>query len=195
MWSSWTRNFRATHSLTQEDAAAMLGVDPRTVRRWEAGQEPTKAARERLSAMLAPSPAHLMGDFLVELLKTSTDYIMLLDIDLRVIANSQSHQRFMQQHHRIDDIIGVSWLKYVPRSYAEWLDTQGQTRGMLADGFVSRRVPYIYTPKSGSDKRASAGFADHTLLRLAYGAVHMTVTRELPRDVVLSIGEDVTLIG
>jgi transcriptional regulator with XRE-family HTH domain len=195
MWSNWTRTFRAAHSLTQEGAAAMLGVDPRTVRRWEAGQEPTKAARERLSAMLAPSPAHLMGDFLVELLKTSTDYIMLLDNDLRVIANSQSHKRFMQLHHGIDDAVGLSWQKYVPKTYAEWLETRGSTRGMLEDGFVSRRVPYIYTPKVGSEKRPSAGFADHTLLRLASGPVHMTVTRELPREMVSSIGEDVTLIG
>jgi hypothetical protein len=173
----------------------MLFVDTRTVRRWEAGQEPTRAARERLSATLAPSPAHLMGDFLVELLKTSPDYIMLLDSDLRVVANSQSHKRFMQQHHNVDDIVGLSWQKYVPRSYAEWLEARGGTRGMLEDGFVSRRSPYIYTPKVGSEKLPSAGYADHTLLRLASGPVHLTVTRELPRDVVASIGEDVTLIG
>jgi transcriptional regulator with XRE-family HTH domain len=195
MWANWTKTFRETHALTQEAAAAMLGVDARTVRRWEAGQEPTKAARERLGAMLAPSPAHLMGDFLVELLKTSSDYIMVLGHDLNVLANSQSHQRFMKQHHGVDNVIGVSWQKYVPRSYAEWLDSRGGTRGMLEDGFVSRRVPYIYTPKAGSNKQASAGFADHTLMRLASGPVHMTVTRELPRDVVLSIAEDVTLIG
>jgi transcriptional regulator with XRE-family HTH domain len=195
MWSHWIRTFRETHALTQEGAAAMLGVDPRTVRRWEAGQEPTKAARERLSAKLAPSPAHLMGDFLVELLKTSSDYIMLLDSDLNVLANSRSHQRFMQEHHGIHDLIGVSWRKYVPRSYAEWLEVRGGTRGMLEDFFVSRRVPYIYTPKADSDKKPSAGFADHTLMRLASGPVHMTVTRELPRDVVTAIAEDVTLIG
>jgi transcriptional regulator with XRE-family HTH domain len=191
MWSNWTRNFRATHSLTQEDAAAMLGVDPRTVRRWE----PARAARERLSGIPAPSSAHLMGAFLVESLKTTTGCIMLLDSDLRVIANSNSHRRFMREHHGVDDLIGKSWRSYVPRSYTEWLEVRGQTRGMLEDGFVSRRVPYNYTPKAGSEKRGSSGFADHTLMRLASGPVHLTVTWELPRDVVCAIGEDVILIG
>jgi hypothetical protein len=112
-----------------------------------------------------------------------------------VIANSDSHKRFMKRHHSVDDIVGVSWQKYVPRSYAEWLEARGGTKGMIEDGFVSRRTPYIYTPKPGSGKLASAGFADHTLLRLASGNVHMTVTCEMSPDVVRLIGEDVTLIG
>jgi transcriptional regulator with XRE-family HTH domain len=195
MWANWTKAFRVKHQLTQEGVADMLGVDPRTVRRWEAGQQPTKEARGRLESLIAPSPAHLMGDFLPVLLETSPDYIMLLDPEFKVLATSASHRRFMTAHHGIADVVGLSWRRFVPHTYNDWIDSNGGTAGMLRNGFVSRRNPYSYTPKPGSGKQPSHGIADHTLLRLATGLVHMTVTKQLPQETIATLDEDVTRIG
>lgn len=41
--SSWVRSARRAAGLTQEQAAELLGVDARQVRRWESGESPMGA--------------------------------------------------------------------------------------------------------------------------------------------------------
>ncbi len=41
--SSWVRGARRAAGLTQEQAAELLGVDARQVRRWESGESPMGA--------------------------------------------------------------------------------------------------------------------------------------------------------
>jgi transcriptional regulator with XRE-family HTH domain len=96
MWHVWVKAYRERNELTQEAASVMLGVDPRTVRRWEAGQvTPTAQVRKRLSQLIVPSPAHELGAQLKPLLELSSDFILLFDQDLHVVAQSASHAAHM----------------------------------------------------------------------------------------------------
>jgi transcriptional regulator with XRE-family HTH domain len=121
MWHVWVKTYRDRHGMSQEAAAAMLGVDARTVRRWESEEVvPRPETIDRLRDILIPSPAHQMGDMLKSLLELSSDYIILLDANYKVVANSRSHQEFMWQHHQVQSVIGINWQAWQPAFYTQW---------------------------------------------------------------------------
>jgi transcriptional regulator with XRE-family HTH domain len=195
MWHVWVKTFRDRHGMSQEAAAEMLGVDARTVRRWEAEVvTPRPETVARLRDLLIPSPAHQMGTMLKSLLELSSDYIILLDARFKVVANSQAHQDFMWQHHKVQSIVGLDWQKWQPAHYTKWLIEQGGTKGLAEQGCVSRRNPYIYDPLPSKNKSGQAGINDHSLMRLPDGLVHLSVTRRLQREDVEGMSDEVTLL-
>ena len=115
MWHAWVKAYRDRHGLTHEQAAAMLGIEARTIRRWETGaSQPSLNLRSRLSQILVPSPAHQFGAAMKALLELSSNFIMLFDEDLRVVAQSQSHAAHMHQQYSLESMAGQDWRKYMP---------------------------------------------------------------------------------
>jgi transcriptional regulator with XRE-family HTH domain len=185
MWHVWVKAYRVRNELTQEQAATMLGVDPRTVRHWEAGAvEPSAAVRQRLSQILVPSPAHALGAQLRTLLEMSSDFIMLFDENLHVVAQSASHARHMYRQYGMASMVGQDWRRYMPAAFDAYVTDMGGPRGMVSNGFVSIRASFVRQPGEKGGAAASAGVSDHTLLRLADGVAHISITKSLhPEDV------------
>jgi transcriptional regulator with XRE-family HTH domain len=178
MWHVWVKAFRDRNDLTQDQAADMLGVDARTIRRWEAGTaEPTLATRTRLAHHIVPSPAHQLGEQLKSLLDLTSDFIMLFDQDLTVVAQSKSHQAHMALQYGHGDMVGKDWRRYMPATFDKFLADLGGPRGMVTNGFVSIRSGFLRQAGEKGGAIASAGLSDHTLLRLPEGIAHISVTR------------------
>jgi transcriptional regulator with XRE-family HTH domain len=194
MWSLFITDFRSKHNMTQEQAALMLGVEPRTIRRWEAGFEPSSSVRQRLMPILVPHAAHRMANDMQSLLELSSEYIMILDEDFNIIANSKSHQRFMFETYKIQSIIGLCWMKWIPSAYRDWIEQSGKTTGLYKSGFVSRRTPYAAKANLNRGRGETCGINDHTLLRVDGSKIHLTVTKELPRNIVTALTENLTYV-
>jgi DNA-binding XRE family transcriptional regulator len=174
MWSQWTKAFRDKHGMTQEDAAAMLGVDSRTVRRWEAGVTPLKKHRDALEKFLMPSVAHRMGEQFRVLMESSVHPMILMDKDFTVIAQSKSHLAHRHRTYGRADITGESYLKFAAPNAVAYVESRGGPQGYVSD-FVSSRLFFSVQKDSGS--LLSCGTGDLTVLRLLEGTVILSVIK------------------
>ncbi len=183
MWHVWVRAYRERNELTQEAASVMLGVDVRTIRRWEAGAaQPTATARKRLSQVLVPSPAHELGAQLKTLLEMSSDFIMLFDQDLHVVAQSTSHALHMHRQYGMASMVGQDWRRYMPAAFDATVADMGGPRGMIKNGFVSIRASFVRQAGEKGGAVTSGGLSDHSLLRLDGGVAHISITKSLHPD-------------
>lgn len=178
MWHKWIKEYRAEHSLTQERAATILGVEPRTIQRWEAGtHQPTEAQKTRLRHIVIPSPAHMLGPQLKGLMELSSDFIVLYDRDFRVVAHSLSHKRHCFLQYGRADFEGEDWRKWMPPATEQFVAREGGGRGMIDKGYVSLRSAFYRPAGVMGNALETSGHIDHSVLRVEEGTCHLTITR------------------
>jgi transcriptional regulator with XRE-family HTH domain len=102
-WSDRVRNYRLRSKLSQEALADLFGVDPRSVRRWEAGDSrPRDDVRAKLLRAPVPAVAQTTIDGLARIIASSSEFTVLLDDKYQVITSSPSYNARMTRVHGSD---------------------------------------------------------------------------------------------
>ena len=156
--------------------AHVLGVDVRTIRRWEAGSTPSSTHVKKFQDILLPAPDHRLANNIKPLLEITSDIMIAFDQDYRVIGQSRAHRALMHQLWGEDDLRGVMWMesRYVSERVREGVMKEfGGGRKMFADGLVSVRMPFLH---EADGHVINGGRIDATFLRLAEGNISLSVT-------------------
>ncbi len=86
-WARAIRDYRSVNRLTQEEFAAQLGVEPRSLRRWETGDSvPARDKSRQLAELLSPF-APIM-EIIADLVRLSSGNAVMMTTDLTVLSIS-----------------------------------------------------------------------------------------------------------
>lgn len=98
--AGWIQSAREAHGLTVDQFADMLGVNPRTVRAWEAGRDPI--------------PYRVPGQ-VREALVDPTDRIVaaLIADDLEAVPIYRDDDTLRASVHGVPDFAGARWWRHV----------------------------------------------------------------------------------
>jgi transcriptional regulator with XRE-family HTH domain len=182
-WSERIRGYRSRSGLTQEALADLFNVEPRTIRRWEAGaSRPPLDIRQRLMRTRVPLIERADTSTLLRLVEMSTEGIMLLDDDLTILAMSPRERAwFMRQYGR--DGINTSWEPHMPSFFHALLEEHGGWRALLQGGLSSLTSDFRMPRGDTGNAADHVGRAQYTILRLADGTrIHTSLSSTLPPD-------------
>jgi transcriptional regulator with XRE-family HTH domain len=183
-WSKRVRNYRRGSNLTQEQLATIFGVETRTVQRWEAGaSRPTDRIQRELVRAPVPPIVWPTVRGLMSLVETSSEYVLLLDEKLRVLANSKSHKiRMMSQFGT--DVVGHEWTKYMPQVFADMIEREGGRDAIYRRGYSSLTADYHRQINESSGNKFEAwGRAAQSVLRLDGGIrIELCMARDIPKE-------------
>ena len=88
-WARSIRTYRTINKLTQEEFAALLGVEERSVRRWELGESaPNRETSFRLAELL--SPYRTLEETVVDLVRFSAANAVILTPDYTLLGISRT---------------------------------------------------------------------------------------------------------
>jgi DNA-binding XRE family transcriptional regulator len=125
-WGVALRKYRQRHKRTIEQTAEELGVEPRTVRRWEADDSrPGEASLARLKALLLRVQPISVDRALVVLVETCAKPAMLYDRDHKLVMTSMVHRQLY--NYRLEDALGMNTMQTATspvRAYLESNATQ-----------------------------------------------------------------------
>jgi transcriptional regulator with XRE-family HTH domain len=148
-WGARIRSYRSRSGLTQEALAEAFGVEPRTIRRWEAdASRPPDHVRKKLRM----SPVMVMQRISLEGLRATVAMsplnTVLMDDKYDVIDASPTYTGFMIRAHG-PDWTKLNYLKQMPGYIAEQLhDTYAAAGGLqniLASGYSSVLNDFVFT--------------------------------------------------
>lgn len=95
-WARAIRDYRSINRITQEEFAAQIGVEPRSLRRWETGDSvPTRERARQLAEVLTPFATTL--DTIVDLVRRSSGKAIMTAPDLTVLAISPAARADLAQ--------------------------------------------------------------------------------------------------
>jgi DNA-binding XRE family transcriptional regulator len=163
-WGSALRKYRKENKRTIEQVADELGIEARTVRRWEANDSrPADTNLAKLRALLMRVQPISVDRALVVLVETCSKPAMLYDRDHRLVMTSLTHRELY--NYRLEDALGMDTLQTATspvRAYlesnagqiAEWEQTPTLSRAIFR---VMRRPddPGIFRPKAVTYLRAN----------------------------------------
>jgi predicted transcriptional regulator len=173
-WGSALRKYRRENNRTIEQIADELGIEARTVRRWEANDSrPADTNLAKLRALLMRVQPISVDRALVVLVESCSKPAMLYDRDHRLVMTSLTHRELY--NYRLEDALGMDTLQTATssvRAYletnasqiAEWEQTPTMSRAIFR---VMRRPddPGLFRPKAVTYLRAN-GY----VVRDEYGA-------------------------
>jgi transcriptional regulator with XRE-family HTH domain len=106
-WGLALRKYRQESRQTIEQTAEELGIEPRTISRWEReSSQPTGLNLERLKAVLGKLQPITVDRALVILVETCSKPAMLYDRQHKLVMTSAIHQEMYQ--YRLQDVLGMS---------------------------------------------------------------------------------------
>jgi transcriptional regulator with XRE-family HTH domain len=163
-WGAALRKYRKKHNRTIEQIADELGIESRTVRRWEANvSRPADSNLAKLRTLLLRVQPISVDRALVVLVETCSKPAMLYDRDHRLVMTSLTHRALY--NYRLEDALGLDTLQTATspvRTYleknaeqiAEWEQTPTISRAVFR---VLRRPddPGIFRPKEITYLRAN----------------------------------------
>jgi transcriptional regulator with XRE-family HTH domain len=175
-WSLRIRSYRRRTGLTQEALAELFMVEPRTIRRWEAGHsQPPAKIRQRLTKTSVPAISRPEISVLREMVETSSQGITLLNDDLIVLAmSSRDRQWFTSNFGQVP--LQASIEHFIPPTVRDLVEPHGGWRRAIDAGLSSMMADF-QIPGLAS----FAGRMQWTVLRLGDGArIHTCVSKTLP---------------
>ncbi len=90
-WARAIRDYRSINRLTQEEFAAQIGVEPRSLRRWETGDSvPARYKSRQLAELLSPF-APIM-EIIADLVRLSSGNAVMMATDSIVLSISPAAQ-------------------------------------------------------------------------------------------------------
>jgi transcriptional regulator with XRE-family HTH domain len=163
-WGSALKKYRRENNRTIEQVADELGIEARTVRRWEANDSrPADTNLAKLRALLMRVQPISVDRALVVLVESCSKPAMLYDRDHRLVMTSLTHRELY--NYRLEDALGLDTLQTATspvRAYletnasqiAEWEQTPTMSRAIFR---VMRRPddPGIFRPKAVTYLRAN----------------------------------------
>jgi transcriptional regulator with XRE-family HTH domain len=163
-WGSALKKYRRENNRTIEQVADELGIEARTVRRWEANDSrPADTNLAKLRALLMRVQPISVDRALVVLVESCSKPAMLYDRDHRLVMTSLTHRELY--NYRLEDALGMDTLQTATspvRAYlethasqiAEWEQTPTMSRAIFR---VMRRPddPGIFRPKAVTYLRAN----------------------------------------
>jgi transcriptional regulator with XRE-family HTH domain len=189
-WAQRVRDYRAKSGLTQEALAALFGVDPRSVRRWEAGDvRPALVVRNRLLRSPVAIVKHPTTEAIAQLIAASSGFSCLLTTSRAVIASSPAYERRMIKAH------GDGWqdLPFLTRLSPEiaatvepCLTREGGMDAMLKRGLTAMTHDFLLPRHMGDTAlrfTASRLFidpCDSVLILTSYGVQKQQLTFQEP---------------
>jgi transcriptional regulator with XRE-family HTH domain len=140
-WGAALRKYRRNNNLTIEQIAEELGIEPRTVRRWEAEvSRPGDSNLVKLKLLLLRIEPISVDRALIVLVETCAKPAMLYDRNHRLVMTSHVHRELY--NYRLEDALGMDTLQTATspvRSYlkdnadqiAEWEQTPTISRAVF----------------------------------------------------------------
>jgi transcriptional regulator with XRE-family HTH domain len=120
-WGAALRKYRRQNNRTIEQTAEELGIEPRTVRRWEADvSRPGDSNLAKLKALLLRIEPISVDRALVVLVETCAKPAMLYDRNHKLVMTSHVHRELY--NYRLEDALGMDTLQTATspvRSYLE----------------------------------------------------------------------------
>ncbi len=109
-WGVALKKYRRQHNRTIEQMAEELGIEPRTVRRWEADDSrPGDSNLAKLKALLLRIQPITVDRALVVLVETCAKPAMLYDRDHKLVMTSLVHRALY--NYRLEDALGMNTLQ------------------------------------------------------------------------------------
>jgi transcriptional regulator with XRE-family HTH domain len=147
-WAKALKDYRRHHKLTQEALAGELGVDPKTVRRWERGATLPNSRMQTLLKRLTTTTLHnvSVNEVLIVLVDTCAKSALLLDNTYKVIRTSLHHQQMY--NYKPEDLWGRSYREIAPPDVMAFIDASGGPEMILKDAALVRKQLRAARPPS-----------------------------------------------
>jgi transcriptional regulator with XRE-family HTH domain len=189
-WAERVRKYRRRAGLTQEQLADLFLVEPRTIRRWEAGQtRPPLEVRQRLHRNAVPVLQRPEVAALTSLVTSSGEGMMLLDERLNVLAASARDRAWFQSQIGRDPV-GLSLEPFLPVAIRDLLGQYGGWEKAVQAGLASFATDFAMQRREIGNSSDFVGRMQHTILRMGDGVrLHLSRSRTLEASQALSAPE------